>query len=71
MEAERPAKRQIVSFTLDPEVNAKLNELERHTVFVAHVVAKALGRCPCCNQAWPKKSKGIAKVIPEQNPNGQ
>lgn len=60
MDAEtQKTKRQIVSFTLDPETNACLNELDRHTVFVAQVVTAALGRCPCCNQHWPKRSKRI------------
>lgn len=64
MSAENPQnKRQSVSFTLAPDVNDKLKELEQHTVFVATVVTRALGYCPCCNQPWPKKGK--AKTKPE------
>ena len=49
-----------MSFAVDPDVRERLMKLDKHTVFVAAVVTKSLGRCPTCGGSWPhKKSKEV------------
>lgn len=48
-------KKQVVSFAMEPQAKRELLKHEKHTLFVAAVVAAALGRCPCCGGSWPRK----------------
>jgi hypothetical protein len=45
--------KEVITFAVDPATKKELQGMEKYTLFIGAVVAKAMGRCPVCNGPWP------------------
>jgi hypothetical protein len=49
--------KKVITFAIPEDQKKKLQKMEKYTIFIAAVVAKALGRCPTCGGKWPDNDK--------------
>lgn len=60
-------KDKVVSFAMTVEGKRELLKIKNHTLFIKAVVAASLGRCPVCDNEWPKgiESEETVSETPE------
>jgi hypothetical protein len=58
--------KKVMSFALDAALHDELRKYDRHTEFIAAVVAREMGSCPCCGGKWPEKVNETPSAVKQQ-----